>query len=134
MTGGSLRLTELGQKVEWLTVDLRWPGQLRDVLEIIDAKPLGYARDIGIDPAKVAGRVETRLHFKLPLLDALKLAQVEYAVDATLAGVGIAGAALDQDISGGDFTLAIDKSGRGCTAPPASPTSRCGSTPSCCFM
>ena len=111
VTGGSLLLSELGQKVEWLTVDLPVAGKLRDVLETIDAKPLGYARDIGIDPAKVAGRVETRLHFKLPLLDALTLAQVDYTVDATLAGVGIAGAALDQDISGGDFTLAIDKSG-----------------------
>lgn len=111
VTGGSLHLSELGHKVEWLTVDLPVAGKLRDVLETIDAKPLGYARDIGIDPAKVAGRVETRLHFKLPLLDALTLAQVDYTVDATLAGVGIAGAALDQDISGGDFTLAIDKSG-----------------------
>ena len=111
VTGGSLLLSELGQKTEWLTVDLPVAGKLRDVLEIIDAKPLGYARDIGIDPAKVAGRVETRLHFKLPLLDALTLAQVDYTVNATLAGVGIAGAALDQDISGGDFTLAIDKSG-----------------------
>ena len=57
-------------------------GPLRDVLEVIDAKPLGYARDIGIDPARVAGRVETRLHFRLPLVDALKLAQVDITVEA----------------------------------------------------
>ncbi|MGE3281149.1 MAG: AsmA-like C-terminal domain-containing protein [Alphaproteobacteria bacterium] len=111
VTGGALLLTELGQDVEWLTVDLPVAGPLRDVLDIIDAKPLGYARDIGVDPAKVTGQVETRLHFRLPLLDALKLAQVEYKVEARLAGVGIAGAALDRDISDGDFALAIDKPG-----------------------
>jgi hypothetical protein len=111
VTGGALRLTRLGQDVEWLTVDLPVTGPLRDVLEVIDAKPLGYASDIGIDPAKAAGRVETRLHFRLPLLDALKLAQVEYKVEATLAGVAIADAALGHDISNGDFTLSIDRPG-----------------------
>ena len=111
ITGGALRLTQLGQKVELLSVDLPVTGPLRDVLQIINAEPLGYASDIGIDPGKVSGGVETTLHFKLPLLDALKLAQVEYGVRATLTGVGIAGVALDHDISGGDFTLAIDKPG-----------------------
>jgi hypothetical protein len=111
VAGGSLLLTELGHKVEWLTVDLPVTGPLRDMLKVIDAEPLGYARDIGVDPAKVAGTVETALHFRLPLLDALKLAQVEYGVRAKLTGVGIAGAALDYDISDGDFTLAIDKPG-----------------------
>jgi hypothetical protein len=111
VTGGSLLLTELGHKVEWLTVDVPVAGPLRDVLGVIDAKPLGYAHDIGVDPAKVAGRVETRLHFRLPLLAALRLAQVEYAVEARLAGVGVAGAVLGRDISDGDFTLAIDKKG-----------------------
>jgi uncharacterized protein YhdP len=111
VTGGSLLLTELGHKVEWLDVDLPVSGPLRDVLEVIDAKPLGYARDIGIDPAKVAGRVETRLHFRLPLLDALRLTQVEYAVEATLDGAGVTDAALGRSISNGDFTLSIGKSG-----------------------
>jgi hypothetical protein len=111
VTGGALRLTQLGQDVEWLTVDLPVTGPLRDVLEVIDAKPLGYASDIGVDPAKVAGRVDTRLHFRLPLLDALKLAQMEYKVEATLAGVGIADAALGHDLSDGDFALSIDRPG-----------------------
>jgi hypothetical protein len=111
VNGGSLLLTDLGGPVEWLTVELPVTGPLRDVLQVINAKPLGYASDIGIDPAKVSGRVETRLHFRLPLIDALKLAQIEYRVEARLAEVGIAGAALGHDLGDGDFTLTIDKPG-----------------------
>jgi hypothetical protein len=110
-SGGSLLLTDLGDPVEWLTVDLPATGPLRDVLEVIDAKPLGYAHDIGVDPAQVAGHVETQLHFRLPLLDALKLQQIEYAVGARLTGVSVARAALDRDITAGDFALSIERPG-----------------------
>ena len=111
VTGGSLRLTALDEPVEWLTVDLAVGGPLRDVLEIIDAKPLHYARATGVDPARVGGRVETRLNFKFPLLDALKLDGIDYNVRATLAGVSVANVALDRGIRDGDFTLDIARLG-----------------------
>ena len=40
LNGGSLLLTNLGEPVEWLTIDLGLAGPLQDVLEVIDAKPL----------------------------------------------------------------------------------------------
>ena len=99
VTGGSLDITDLGAPVEWQTIDLNLAGPIRDVLEVIDVKPLRYAHDIGVDPARVAGRTEFNLHFKFPLLRSLKFDDVEYGVRATLTGTAITRAAIDRDLS-----------------------------------
>jgi len=111
VTGGSLQITDLGAPVEWLTVDLSLAGPLQDVLETIDAKPLRYARDIGVDPAQVSGRTEANLHFKLPLLKDLKLDQVQYAVKASLSGAAIADVAMNRNLTDGNFALEITRPG-----------------------
>ena len=110
-TGGSLQITDLGAPVEWLTVDLSFAGPIQDILETIDAKPLRYAHDIGVDPARVAGRTEVNFHFKLPLLRDLKLDQVQYAVRASLTGAAIAGVAMNRNLTDGDFALEIARPG-----------------------
>ncbi len=111
VTGGSLQITDLGAPVEWLAVDLSLAGPIQDVLETIDAKPLRYAHDIGVDPAQVAGRTEASLHFKLPLLKDLKLDQVQYAVKASLSGAAIADVAMNRNLTDGNFALEITRPG-----------------------
>jgi uncharacterized protein DUF3971/AsmA-like protein len=111
VTGGSLRLTELGGPVEWLTIDLPITGPLQDVLEVLDSKPLGYIRAMGIDPAQVGGRTDTQLHFKLPLLSDLKLAQIEYGAKSTIAGASINKIALDRGLTDGNFGLELNRDG-----------------------
>ena len=110
-TGGSLQITDLGAPVEWLTVDLSLAGPLQDFLETIDAKPLRYSHDIGVDPAQIAGRAEANLHFKLPLLKDVKLDQVQYAAKASLSGAAIAGVAMNRNLTDGNFTLEITRPG-----------------------
>jgi hypothetical protein len=111
VTGGSLDITDLGAPVEWQTIDLNLAGPIRDVLEVIDVKPLRYAHDIGVDPAHVAGRTEFNLHFRFPLLRNLKFDDIEYGVRATLTDASIIRAAMDRDVSDGDFALDISRSG-----------------------
>lgn len=111
VTGGSLVLTNLGEPTEWLTVDLALAGPLPDALEVIDAKPLHYARAIGLNPAQVGGRIEAQLHFQFPLLDDLKLDAVDYGVKATLTGTSIPKVALDRSFRDGNLTLDIARSG-----------------------
>jgi hypothetical protein len=111
VTGGSLGITDLGAPVEWQTIDLNLAGPVRDVLEVIDAKPLRYAHDIGVDPAHVAGLTEFNLHFRFPLLHNLKFDDIEYGVRATLTGASITRAAIDRDLSDGDFALDISRPG-----------------------
>ncbi|MBO0737596.1 MAG: hypothetical protein J2P48_13655, partial [Alphaproteobacteria bacterium] len=111
VTGGSLEISDLGAPVEWLTVDIPFAGPIQDVLETIDAKPLGYAHAIGIDPAGVAGRAEARIHFKLPLLKDLKLDQIAFAAKANLTGAGIAKVAMNRNLTDGNFALVITRPG-----------------------
>jgi AsmA-like C-terminal region/Protein of unknown function len=111
LTGGSLEITDLGAPVEWLAVDLAFAGPLQEVLETVDAKPLRYAHDIGVDPAQVSGRTETNIHCKLPLLDAVKLDQVEFGVKAGLSGAGIANVAMNRDLTDGKFAVEIARPG-----------------------
>jgi Protein of unknown function/AsmA-like C-terminal region len=111
VTGGSLDITNLGAPVEWQTIDLTVAGPIRDVLEVIDVKPLRYAHDIGVDPSHVTGRTEFNLHFRFPLLRSLKFDDVEYGVRATLTGAAITRAAIDRDLSDGDFALDISRPG-----------------------
>jgi hypothetical protein len=111
VTGGSVAITELGAPTEWLAIDVNLSGPLQDVLEIIDAKPLHYAHDIGLDPGHVGGHVETLLQFKLPLIDDLKLEAVDYSAKATLSGVALAKIALDRNLSDGNLTLELGRPG-----------------------
>jgi uncharacterized protein YhdP len=111
ITGGSLQITDLGAPVEWLAIDLAVAGPIQDILETIDAKPLRYSHDIGVDPAQVAGRTEANLHFKLPLLRDLKLDQVQYGVKASINGAAIANVAMNRNLTDGNFALEIARPG-----------------------
>jgi len=111
VTGGVIRVTDLGAPVEWQTIDLALSGPIRDVLEVIDVKPLRYAHDVGLDPARVAGRTDMNLHFKLPLLRNLKFDDVEFGAKANLTGVAIARAAMERDLSDGGFAVDISRPG-----------------------
>jgi hypothetical protein len=111
VTGGSLQITDLGAPIEWLTVDLAFTGPVQDILETINAKPLRYAHEIGIDPGRVAGRTEANVHFKLPLLQELKIDQVQYGVKANLSGAAIADVAMKRNLTDGNLALEITRPG-----------------------
>jgi uncharacterized protein involved in outer membrane biogenesis len=110
-TSGSMSITDIGAPVETLTVDVAVAGGLQDALEAIDSKPLRYAHDAGIEPARAGGKVETQLHFKLPLLADLKLDAVDYGAKATLSGVSYTKVAFDRGMTDGNFTLDLGHTG-----------------------
>ena len=110
-TGGTLSITDIGAPVETLTVDVGLAGGLQDALEAIDSKPLRYAHDAGIDPARIGGKVDAQLHFKLPLLADLKLDAVDYGAKATLSSVSYAKIAFDRAMSDGNFALDLGHDG-----------------------
>ncbi|HEV8678597.1 MAG TPA: AsmA-like C-terminal domain-containing protein [Stellaceae bacterium] len=111
VTGGAVRLTELDAPIESVTIDLTLVGPLQDALEVIDSKPLYYARAVGIEPARVGGRAETQLHFKLPLINALKFDDVEYGARATITGANLGKIVLDRAVTDGSFALDVARTG-----------------------
>ena len=110
-TGGTLSITDIGAPVETLTVDVGLAGPLQEALEAIDSKPLRYAHDAGIDPARVGGNAEAQLHFKLPLLADLKLDAVDYGAKATLTGVSYAKVAFERALTDGNVALDLGHDG-----------------------
>ena len=111
VTGGQMKISDLEGPVEYLTIDLSVGGPLRDALEVIDAKPLRFSHAAGVDPAFVAGRAVTQLHFRLPLLADLKLAAVEYGAKAAITGASINKIARDRGISDGNLALEVSHIG-----------------------
>ena len=111
VTGGTLQISDLDQRIEWLTIDLGLAGPLQDMLEIIDSKPLRYAHAIGVDPSHVGGRAETQVHFALPLIADLKLDSVDYNAKATITGASIGKVAFDRGISDGNVSLEVGRNG-----------------------
>ena len=107
VTSGTVSITDIGAPVETLTVDVGVSGPLQDALDAIDAKPLRYAHEAGIDPARAAGKLDTQLHFKLPLLAGLKLADVDYGAKATLDGVSYQKVAFDRALTDGNFAVEL---------------------------
>jgi hypothetical protein len=111
IAGGVIQLSELGERTEWLGIDLALAGPLQDALEVIDSKPLRYARAIGVDPAHVSGRAETQLHFRLPLVADLKFDAVDYAAKSTITGANLGKIAFDRKITEGNFALEVARTG-----------------------
>ena len=110
-TGGAISITDIGAPVETLTVDAGLQGPLQDALETIDAKPLRYTHAAGIDPAQIGGKLDAQLHFKLPLLADLKLADVDYGAKATLSGVSYQDVAFDRPLTDGNFAVELGHDG-----------------------
>ncbi len=111
VSAGLIDLTQLDTHDEQGAITVSIDGPLRDALEVIDSKPLGYAWEFGIDPAKTVGKAVGQLSFKLPLARWLKTSDVEFKVNAKLTETGIEKMLFGLDLSEGTFDLRLDNRG-----------------------
>lgn len=111
VTGGLIRAYDLDTDDEKLSIDLAIEGPLRDAMTVIDSEPLFYAREIGIEPAKVSGRAKAKLAFSFPLVRDLQFAQVELGVSANLSDVGVKDLVFGGDAERGVLDLVLDRNG-----------------------
>ncbi len=109
ITGGAIELTKLDTNDETINVNINVVGPLRDTLAVIDNKPLRYARNFGVDPAKTAGTTDQQLSFTFPLVHDLRVDQVDFGDKATIKDAAVAGIAFGHDLTGGDLTLELDR-------------------------
>jgi len=109
-TGGTVRLYDLDTNDEMADVDVDAEGPLADVLEVLDTKPLEYAKALGLDAAHAQGRFTTHMFFELPLKHDLALDQVVYRTEAQLTDVAVPHALFERDLAAGAFKLTLDRS------------------------
>jgi Protein of unknown function/AsmA-like C-terminal region len=109
VTGGSAKLSKLDTNEEEIAVDLSVKGPVRDVLEVLDTKPLQYARALKVDPAHAAGEVDGQMHFVFPLKHDLALDMVDYGARGQLSGVAVEQVIAGRDLTAGDLAMKLDR-------------------------
>ncbi|HVJ55384.1 MAG TPA: AsmA-like C-terminal domain-containing protein [Aliidongia sp.] len=108
ISSGLVTIDQFGAPFERMTIDLALQGPTRDVLTVLDTKPLSYGKAMGIDVATVEGAVDGTLHFQFPLKNALSFAEVDYGAKAQLTDLAIGKAAFGHDLTAGTMALALD--------------------------
>ena len=108
---GQLFITGLTTNQEVAEIQTSIVGPLEKALALIDHQPLGYAKEMGIEPAGTKGSTRVQLRLAIPLILDLELDDVKIAADATLRGAAIPKALHGFDLEQADLTLSVDKRG-----------------------
>lgn len=108
---GRVRLHGLDTKLHSADIDLRVDGELHDAIALIDKEPLQYASALGISPGATAGQAQVLLGIDFPLIQDLKLDQVQVQAQASVAQTSINDAAFGLDLESGQFSLELNNSG-----------------------
>lgn len=107
--GATIQMSKLDTNDETIAISLGVRGPLRDTMQVIDTAPLRYAHAVGIDPDKVSGSADTQLTFAFPLINSLKMANVDYGAKAILKDVVVPGLLSGHDLGAGDLSLDLDR-------------------------
>lgn len=106
-----VRLHGAEGKIDTADIDVRLAGQLDDVIDLIDQPPLEYASRLGVSPSATSGSTEVLLSVDFPLIQGLKLDDVQVKATASLENTSIKNAAFGLDLESGQFSLDVDRSG-----------------------
>lgn len=110
----TIKMRDLHKDVQLIEIPAHLSGPLRDILRLIDSKPLGYAKQVGIDPEDATGQAEGILTLKLPMLEDVKLEDVNVEAKASVTdagfkklipGIEISQGKLDFSLYSGGFSL-----------------------------
>ena len=85
-------------------------GALGDILALADRDPYRYVRSLGFDAADITGDAAARFDLAFPLIDELRLADVDVRVEADLKKVTWRDALFGVDLADGALRLELGKS------------------------
>ena len=109
INGGTIHITGLDEVDQYLDVAITIDTPVRDGLQIIDHEPLGFAKAVGIDPAKTEGAASIDLSLYLLLAKDLAMDDVKVAAQANLTGVAVDNVVLGRGIRDGNLHLDVNK-------------------------
>lgn len=111
VTGGDIALVKLQEDLQWAEIKLDIEGPVPSALRLLDAEPLGFATDLGIQPDTAEGHAAVNVELRIPLKNDLLVTEIEAVASAQLSNAGIAGAIFDKDISAGELALRVTTEG-----------------------
>ena len=106
----AIKIDQFDADVQRMAIDVGIQGPVQDVLTVLDYKPLGYTKKIGLEPKRTSGTADGTLHLGFPLKRELGFDEVDYAAKAELADLGVKKAVFGRDITEGRFSLTLDRS------------------------
>lgn len=108
---GSLTISGLKAPDQRMALQLAIQGPVTDALTLLDQPPLGFMKRFGIDPKTSLGESKITLGMAFPLLDALKVEQLDIAADATVTQAAVQNVIEDVSLSDANLTLRVTQKG-----------------------
>ncbi|MDD4519487.1 MAG: DUF3971 domain-containing protein, partial [Alphaproteobacteria bacterium] len=107
------RLEFLGLKgnAEHTVMNIKAKGPVSKVLEIVDAPPLGYVSEFGIDSSKIKGKADVDLTLKFPLKENLDEKDVEVMLSSHLSDISVDKKLSILPVEKGNYTLKVTNKG-----------------------
>lgn len=109
--GGRLQISGLDLEDQVIEVTGVAAGPLSDVLTLLDHPRLGYASELGLDPAAASGSATAELSFSFPAKKDLDFDRVKMSVRGEARDVELAGALFGQGVSAGALAVDLDNDG-----------------------
>ncbi len=104
-----VRLSKLDTNDQQAEIEAVVRGPLQSALRILNHQRLNLGRHIKLDTQRITGLAGTRMRFAFPLLNDLKLKQIDFAASANLEGVGIPDITAGLALSEGSLKLELNR-------------------------
>jgi hypothetical protein len=108
---GKVAITGLDKKDQHAGIEMVVRGPVKDAMQLVDGRPLGFVSKIGLSPADFGGVSATRLRLNFPLIADLKLEQLDIKAAANIASFTQRRAVLGQDVTDGTLVVRLDQRG-----------------------
>lgn len=80
LTGGNVLLYNLDKDDNFISIDMEGNSTITDALKLIDHEPLGFTKEMGVDPELVSGDVDINLKLDFELKSNLKPEEIKVEV------------------------------------------------------
>ena len=109
LSEGRLHVADLTLETPILDVEFEAHGTVGKALELLDVRPLKFARALNIKPHEAEGNSAARARFQIPLSDKVNLDQIGFSAAANISGLALSDVEGGYDLKDGTFTMLVDR-------------------------
>lgn len=115
LTGGKVEILGFEKPAEDFVIVAPIEGQLSDILQILDAKPLNFASALGVNPLAITAETKATIRVNFPLTGDIKLDAIDIRADAELSKFAWRKGLFGLDLADGRFKMSVTKAGMALT-------------------
>ncbi|HYM33731.1 MAG TPA: AsmA-like C-terminal domain-containing protein [Candidatus Cybelea sp.] len=106
---GKVSIADFDKVDQTAAIEFVIRGPTRSALALLNHKPLGFVRSLGLDPQAVDGLSATRARFAFPLRNDLTSEKIDVVAASNITDASIPDVMGRYKVSGGTFALRVDK-------------------------